>query len=325
MEATVPAYLAPMRSLFANTPYLITLKVGEGSFGQVYAAQWCEEDVAIKIECKSARSPQLEHEFNTLKSLQAGVGIPEVYKLESVGSSKAMVMELLGPTLHDVFTQANKQLEPSFILHLGLQILARLEFTHSRGFLHRDIKPDNLLFGRGLRESMVYLIDFGIAKRFRTEKSGEHIELTANHPLRGTVKYCSLNTHKGLEQSRRDDLESLGFVLLYFFLGKLPWDSVRAFDKLERQRTVGKIKETTSLAVICNGLPEQVFRYMVYCRALEFEARPDYKYLKRLFTEALEEMGGDGLDRPPELPRIATSVVNIEGEVSDQEPEPVEH
>lgn len=266
--------------------YGISRKLGEGSFGEVFQAIWHGEDVAIKIERRSTRSPQLSHEYELLSKLQSGVGIPQVFALESTSGYLVMVMELLGSTLHDVFIACNRQFDSAFVLKLGVQMVSRLEFIHSRGVIHRDMKPDNFLLGTGLHVNDVFLIDFGIGRFFRDARSLKHNAMTTGHSLRGTAKYCSINTHLGLDQSRRDDLESLGYVLTYLAKGSLPWENFRSLSKLERHQGIGTLKQTTPLNSLCQSLPYELETFLDYTRSLKYEARPDYKYIKRLFIEA---------------------------------------
>ena len=102
-------------------------------------------------------------------------------------------------------------------------MIQRIKVVHEERIIHRDIKPDNFLIGIGKKQHYVYVIDFGLAKRFRDPKTGEHIPYRDGKNLTGTARYASVNTHLGIEQSRRDDLESLGFVFMYFNKGNLPW------------------------------------------------------------------------------------------------------
>jgi serine/threonine protein kinase len=185
--------------------------------------------------------------------------------------------------------------------------LQRIEFVHSRHFLHRDIKPDNFLIGIGKKQHYVYIIDFGLAKRFRDPKTGEHIPYRDGKNLTGTARYASVNTHLGIgkphsspfsnqpsiEQSRRDDLESLGFVLMYFNRGNLPWQGLPAKTKKEKYEKIRDKKLSTSIEALTKGYPEEFAIYMNYCRSLKFEEKPDIGYLRKLFKDLFYRMGYD--------------------------------
>ena len=137
-----------------------------------------------------------------------------------------MVMELLGSSLEELFTSCDRKLSIKSTLILAEQMITRIEYVHSRNFLHRDIKPDNLLIGTNDKSNLVYVIDFGLAKKYREAKNNQHIPYREGKSLTGTARYASINAHEGRELSRRDDLESIGYVLLYFLRGSLPWQGI---------------------------------------------------------------------------------------------------
>ncbi|AQK55533.1 casein kinase I [Zea mays] len=156
---------------------------------------------------------------------------------------------------------------------------------HQKGFLHRDIKPDNFLMGLGRKANQVYIIDYGLAKKYRDLQTHKHIPYRENKNLTGTARYASVNTHLGVEQSRRDDLESLGYVLMYFLRGSLPWQGLKAGTKKQKYDKISEKKMLTPVEVLCKSYPSEFISYFHYCRSLRFEDKPDYSYLKRLFRD----------------------------------------
>jgi len=164
-------------------------------------------------------------------------------------------------------------------------MISRIEFLHAKNFLHRDIKPDNFLIGLGKKANQIHIIDFGLAKKYRDPKTQQHIPYRENKNLTGTARYTSVNTHLGIEQSRRDDLEGLGYVLMYHAIGKLPWQGVMATTKKEKYDRIMEKKMSTPVEVLCRNFPAEFATYINYCRALRFEDRPDYAYCKRMFKD----------------------------------------
>ncbi|OVA08415.1 Protein kinase domain [Macleaya cordata] len=263
-------------------------KIGSGSFGEIYLGTNIQtnEEVAIKLENVKTKHPQLLYESKLYRVLQGGTGIPSVRWFGVEGDYNVLVMDLLGPSLEDLFNFCTRKLSLKTVLMLADQMINRVEFVHAKSFLHRDIKPDNFLMGLGRRANQqVYIIDFGLAKKYRDSSTHQHIPYRENKNLTGTARYASMNTHLGIEQSRRDDLESLGYVLMYFLRGSLPWQGLKAGTKKQKYEKISEKKVSTSIEALCRGYPTEFASYFHYCRSLRFDDKPDYAYLKRIFRD----------------------------------------
>lgn len=271
----------------------IISKIAHGAFGEIYE---CIDKVtgtklALKIEKKSS-TLQLRHEFVVYKKI-AGINTPKVFeygKIEYESSYlNCMTMELLGQSLEKIYIALNRTFTVKTIFMLGKRCLNRIEYLHHRHFIHRDVKPENFVVDKS--RSKVYLIDYGLSKEYRNPGTLLHRPMKKDKNLIGTARYASLNTHLGYEQSRRDDLESLGFMLIYFMKGKLPWQGLRAENKFEKYTLIKTVKQNTAMYDLCFGLPNEIYLYMIHVRNLQYEESPDYGYLESLFENGLRSRG----------------------------------
>ncbi|KAA3486136.1 casein kinase I-like [Gossypium australe] len=310
-------------------------KIGSGSFGEIYLGTNIQtnEEVAIKLmfgaldtlvyvydKTRRRYGWHSRQEEDTLGVILLflmpanidfpylifflSAGIPNVRWFGVEGDYNVMVMDLLGPSLEDLFNFCSRKLSLKSVLMLADQMINRVEFVHSKSFLHRDIKPDNFIMGLGRRANQVYMIDFGLAKKYRDSSHQHisyslwctcetiyiyillgHVHFRENKNLTGTARYASMNTHLGIEQSRRDDLESLGYVLMYFLRGSLPWQGLKAGTKKQKYEKISEKKVSTSIEALCRGYPTEFASYFHYCRSLRFDDKPDYSYLKRIFRD----------------------------------------
>lgn len=272
--------------------YRVGRKIGSGSFGEIYLGTdlVTGNEVAIKMESTKRKNPHLLFECKVYRALAGGVGTPSIHWYGVDGDYIVMVMDLLGPSLEDLFTYCGRKFRLKTALMLADQMIQRIEYVHSKNFIHRDIKPHNFLMGRGRTETVVFIIDFGLAKRYR-DKTHAHIPYRNDKSLTGTARYVSINTHLGIEQSRRDDLESLGYVFLYFVKGQLPWQGLKAMSKRDKYEKIMENKMSTPVQQLCKHLPFEFATYINYCRALQFADRPDYVYVRRLLKDLLFREG----------------------------------
>ena len=259
-------------------------KLGSGAFGEIYLGMNIKlnQEVAIKLESTKSKSPQLFYESKLYMALRGGVGIPNLYWCGPQGNYNILIMDLLGPSLEKLFNYCNRKFTLKTTLMLADQMISRLEFIHLRDFLHRDVKPDNFLIGTGKNKNLVYAIDFGLAKKYRDSKTGLHIPYREGKSLTGTARYASVNTHRGIEQARRDDVESVGYIMVYFLKGNLPWQGLKAKNMKEKYEKIKEKKINTELSELCLGFPQEIAKFIQYTREIGFEDKPDYSYLHKL-------------------------------------------
>ena len=198
-------------------------------------------------------------------------------------------MELLGSSLEDIFQKQQKKFSIKTVCMVGIQMLDRLEFIHNKNIIHRDIKPDNFVLGLDNKSHIIYVLDFGLSKKYRSSRTHQHIKFSVNKKLTGTARYASINALKGCEQSRRDDLEAIGYVLMYFLRSSLPWQGLHVHKGEDRYKKILTKKRSTSAEELCKGFPSEFAEYINYTRNLEFEADPDYKFLRGLLLSVLEK------------------------------------
>lgn len=354
---------------FAGGRYLLSHRLGNGSFGDIFEGydtlRRCR--VAVKLEKKKVRYPQLEYESkvyrvlhqppvgiseflpfvglgrqdSSLSQTSGGgggrrdsgrstpeaetavvvppflvIGVPQIFYYDSEGDYNIMVMELCGPSLEDVFNYCHRRFSMKTVLMVAEQMLCRIQYVHERGFVHRDIKPENFTFGIGPKAHMLFVIDFGLSKLYWDCRKNTHIPFVEGKPLTGTARYCSANTHRGLEQSRRDDLESIAFLLIYFLKGSLPWQGIQGKDQQLKTIRIGEKKMATSIEDLCKGLPSEFLRFCQYCRELSFQQKPDYDFLRGLFRTVGDRNGYTLITVDGEINHIKANT-NNSGNIDD--------
>ena len=264
-------------------------KLGKGGFGQLYLGRNFRENdlVAIKVEDRGPNS-RLFIEYEIMKELSGGDGIPKPYRLHEGKSHNYLIMQLLGKSLDKLFIDMNKKFSIKTICMIAYQVIQRVEYMHSKGYIHRDIKPGNILIGKNLESKKLYIIDFGLSKKY-VEKNGKHIIYKEGKGLTGTPRYVSLNTHYGIEQSRRDDIEVVAYILIYFAKGKLPWQGIKSKNKKEKHKKIMELKQDYKEEKLCEGLPEEFSTLLKYARKLDFDEKPDYKNIKIMFKQLIHD------------------------------------
>ncbi|PHZ13682.1 kinase-like protein [Rhizopus microsporus ATCC 52813] len=293
--------------------WLILYKIGEGSFGQVFKAKDIKSNdfYAIKRELKD--SPQLYHEFKFYKTLKGGPCIPNCYWFGQHDGFNCLTLDLLGPSLKHL-QEKLKEIPLRIVVQIGCQLIACFKHMHDLGIVYRDIKPENFLFpykysfssfSSSLSSSTsppsppsslalsvpplpLYIVDFGLATWWRNSRTNKpYPEAKYIKYKTGTARYASIRVHKGHSHARRDDLESLGYMLLDLLCGDLPWSGVVARSRKAGWDRIRKIKEDTSLFDLCIGLPVGILHFIDYTRKLEFYDTPDYDYLISVLQESL--------------------------------------
>ncbi len=280
--------------------YTITKYIGSGSFGDVFEAKnkKTNELVALKVPVQHAdRDGQkaLLDEARIYKHISSPENGVANMKITSCKDRKIIVMDLLGPSLEAILAE-KKRLSIKTVITLAIKMIDTIKYVHNCGFLHRDIKPDNFVIGAKDKRKL-YCIDFGLAKRY-LKRNGEHIDFSPNKKFCGTARYASIAAHNNHEQGRKDDLESIGYILIYLYKGKLPWQGIKHKDKKERYRLIGEKKESMSEEELCSRMPKEFCVFLKYVRNMDHDEKPHYSALRNMFQKLYDSRGykSDKLD-----------------------------
>ncbi len=275
--------------------YSIVSEIGKGSFGMIYKVFPTNNPSKIfaakiaKLSSDDIDHSDLEKEAQILYSLSTEEGFSKIEDFHKESDKEVLVMSLLGPNLKTLQRCCGGKFSLKTISLLALQILRRIEVFHSKGLLHRDLKPENFVMGSKQNQETVYLIDFGLSESF-LDSQGKHVNFDTNQIFAGTLYFVSPLGHLGVTTARRDDLISIGYMLVHFFKGALPWAHLQG-DRHEVIKKMFQIKSTIKNDNLCSGLPQEFSEYMDYVLNLSFNQNPDYEFMLGLFKKVLDNLG----------------------------------
>ena len=269
-------------------------KLGEGSFGKVYKVVSNKKYYAMKLENKKHSQGLLESEATIMTYLK-GPNIPNVELFTQNDEFNILIMELMGKSLEDLIN-INKKFSIKTVCMLAYQMINILQYIHEKHIIHRDIKPDNFVMGLNENNAHLYIIDFGLSKKYRSSKTLMQYPLIKRKKLVGTARYASIHALEEFEQSRRDDLESVGYVLIYFLKGRLPWQGLKAKGKEERYMKILTKKKEIKSEELCKGFPFIFQNFVHYSKNLDYLEEPDYENLKDMFVKCINNELNDNFD-----------------------------
>lgn len=273
--------------------YHIRKQIGSGSFGTIYEGEDIRDGtkVAIKLEPLNSSYPQLNFESKLYTLFSGFFQVPKMHLFTKDSKDNIMVMDLLGPSLEDLFNLCGQQFTIKTVLMLTDQMINAVQFIHQKSFIHNDIKPDNFIMGLGSNKNQVYIIDFGLSKKYRDPTSHKHLPYEEGRSLTGTPRYASINALSGIRQSRRDDMESLGYVWLYLLRGSLPWMGINARNTDQKYAMIMEAKAGITPENLCAGFPREFVEYFKDVRNLKYDEEPHYTKYKQMFRDAFIRLG----------------------------------
>ena len=273
--------------MIINSTYNLIESLSHGSFGSTFVAEYIPTNtlVALKVEKEDVKPSQILKELKIYQLLGEKEGFPAQYGIMLYKSQRVMGMELLGANLFELFIQCKKKFSLKTVIMIALQMLDRLEALHSIGYIHRDIKPQNIMIGRAEKSHILFLTDFGLSTQYSRSSKETVLPPLLSNQVTGNALFASVGSHLNYEPSPKDDLESLGYMLAYLLNGKLPWSGINTSDPQKKANIITNTKMTSSIYNICGDAPEELATFLRHVKELKQSAMPDYNQYREIFIK----------------------------------------